>query len=188
MNLGATDPTNHCYTNFCGPGSVPPDAGVVQYGAAFYGPCNSSSVNDGTCLPYSFATGVIGVCQAGGSNLAGASCTLDRPVGGSPSLCAVGDVCVSSLCGSTPEQGICESVCGAVPTADAGAGGVDAGPACAASDTCVSVTTGTDWGVCAALCSPTSSAGPCPGPGVSCAAPNGNCYGLTASDAGVCLP
>ncbi len=178
-----TGTQKYCFYNICGPGSSPAN------GTAFYGPCTVVTANDGYCLPFQDTSGAAhGVCYPTGTQATNASCTTDRPAGGTASFCAAGNTCTTSLCATAPtDQGYCAPVCGAAPVSSTA---TDAGPACASTASCVGMAG--FWGVCGSNCTPPSGSGTgCPG-GSSCSAPNSNCYALNGADGGViggaCLP
>jgi len=113
----------------------------------YFGACNATGTNDGTCTPTKLSTGVVGECIQADVD-AGTTCSVNRnrQNGG---FCAVGEACVSGLC---------------QPSCNAGVSGT---PACSSSSaTCASFgSTGdtVDNGACLQRCDFTDpDGGGCP--------------------------
>ncbi len=114
-----------CYYDLCGPGSLP-DGGPPSPDG-LYAACDSEGVNDGTCFPYSFSNGVIGICEQDGSlqpNQIGCTATRTTPGGGTTTLCASGSLCVDAPDGTA----YCAELCAYTTP--------PAGPSCSSATSC----------------------------------------------------
>ncbi|MGI5862606.1 MAG: hypothetical protein ACOX6T_11195 [Myxococcales bacterium] len=81
---------NFCWFNFCAETAGNPDP------SRYYQPCDSSGINDGTCLPFSDETGgSIGICFQGSGAAAGslAACSPEATRSNPDELCPVGELC-----------------------------------------------------------------------------------------------
>ena len=166
----------YCLEALCGP-NLP--NGYPANGTGYYLPCNSSGMNDGTCIPVPDpAFGTVGIClQAGTAPLAG-PCDLVRDDAGTASQCPFDTICFSSNGNS-----LCANMCAAIAYPGEFDGGATSGSftgTCAASETCLDFTDGVYyfWG-CLLDCEVGGSR--CPTP-LLCAATSGG------DDAGVCIP
>lgn len=139
-----------CYTDFCGPDSLP-DGGSINAGG-LYAPCDSEGTNDGTCLPLSYAGVTYGVCEGNGTLGTDATGCGDRGSGGSAStLCVSGTVCVYS---NSDGASFCSPLCAYSSPPN--------GPACSSTTTCESL--GGLFGDCEISCTTSAT---CPS-GLTC--------------------
>lgn len=120
-------PQDFCFQTACTAGST-----------GFYNQCNSAGTNDGQCLPFQGATGLVGICQQDGTAPLYATCAMERM--GSAPLCADNGFCVNFTATASACLPLCDS------TKSAGIA------ACTGGAQCQTLGSGLQWGVCVNPC------------------------------------